>query len=177
VDQTVGVDAGLAILRVAAGLTLAAHGYQKFFSGGRIAGTGRWFHSMGMRPGHLHALAAATTEIGAGLLLAAGLLTPLAGAAFVALMLVAAWTVHRANGFFSVKSGWEYNFILAIIGITVGTTGPGDYSLDHLIGLTTVLSGLIGFLIAAIGGLAAGTAQLTVFYRPKAAAAEAAAEK
>jgi putative oxidoreductase len=170
VYQTVGVDAGLAILRVAAGLTLAAHGYQKFFAGGRIAGTGRWFHSMGMRPGHLHALAAATTEIGAGLLLAAGLLTPLAGAAFVALMLVAAWTVHRPNGFFSVTSGWEYNFILATIGITLGTTGPGDYSLDHLLGLTTTLSGLIGFLIAALGGLAAGTAQLTLFYRPHTAA-------
>ncbi|HEY0803803.1 MAG TPA: DoxX family protein, partial [Pseudonocardiaceae bacterium] len=102
---TVGVDVGLLVLRVAAGLTLAAHGYQKFFAGGRIAGTARWFDSLGMRPGRLHALAAATTEIGAGLLLAAGLITSVAGAAFVGLMLVAGWTVHRTKGFFSVKSG------------------------------------------------------------------------
>src|SRR5262245_54018967 len=90
-------DSGLLLIRVVAGLTMAAHGYQKFFLGGRIAGTGRWFDSMGMRPGRLHALAAASTEIGAGVLLALGLLTSFAGAAFVALMLVAAYTVHRAN--------------------------------------------------------------------------------
>jgi putative oxidoreductase len=174
VDHTVGVDAGLTILRVAAGLTLAAHGYQKFFSGGRIAGTGRWFDSLGMRPGRLHALAAATTEIGAGVLLAAGLLTSLAGAALVAVMLVAGWTVHRDKGFFSVNSGWEYNFILAVIGVAVGTTGAGSYSLDGVLGLTGVFSGLAGFLIAAIGGLAAGSAQLFVFYRPHPVTAEVA---
>ncbi|HEY2695075.1 MAG TPA: DoxX family protein [Pseudonocardiaceae bacterium] len=168
--QIHGVDAGLLILRVVAGLTLAAHGYQKFFSGGRIAGTGRWFDSMGMRPGRVHALAAATTEVGAGLLLAVGLLTALAGAAFVALMLVAAWTVHRANGFFSVRSGWEYNLILATIAAAVATTGAGSYSLDSVLGLTHTFSGLAGFLIAVVGGLAAAIAQLTVFYRPSSAA-------
>jgi putative oxidoreductase len=156
----------LVILRVVAGLTLAAHGYQKFFSGGRIAGTGRWFDSIGMRPGRVHALAAAVTEVGAGLLLAAGLLTALAGAAFVALMLVAAWTVHRANGFFSVKSGWEYNLVLATIAAAVATTGAGAYSVDSALGLTHIFSGMTGFLIAVIGGLVAGIVQLTVFYRP-----------
>ena len=161
------LDAGLLVLRVAAGLTLAAHGYQKFFAGGRIAGTARWFHGLGMRPGRLHALAAASTEIGAGLLLAAGLCTSVAGAAFVGLMLVAGWTVHSTKGFFSVNSGWEYNFILATIGITLGTTGAGRYSLDHALGLTGVFAGPIGFLIAAVGGLAAGIAQLIVFYRPR----------
>jgi putative oxidoreductase len=161
-------DAGILILRLIAGITMAAHGYQKLFSGGRIAGTGRWFDGMGMRPGRLHALAAATTEVGAGVLLAIGLLTPLAGAAFVAVMLVAAWTVHRANGFFSVKSGWEYNLILATIGITVGTTGPGRWSIDHALGIDGALSGLVGFLIAAVGGTMAGTGQLAAFYRPRA---------
>lgn len=164
-------DIGILVLRVVAGLTLAAHGYQKFFSGGRIAGTGRWFDGMGMRPGRVHALAAATTEIGAGILLALGLLTSLAGAAFVAVMLVAGYTVHRANGFFSVRSGWEYNLILAVIGIAVGTTGAGSYSLDHALGWTGVFSGSTGLLIAAGGGLAAGVAQLAIFYRPSSVAA------
>ncbi|HVV08164.1 DoxX family protein [Amycolatopsis sp.] len=162
------VDTGLLLIRVAAGLTMAAHGYQKFFSGGRIAGTGAWFDSMGMRPGRLHALAAATTEAGAGLLLALGLLTSLAGAGFVALMLVAGYTVHRANGFFSVKSGWEYNFILAVIGAAVGTTGAGRFSLDHLAGLDSVFSGVPGAVIAIAGGLLAGIGQLLAFYRPPA---------
>lgn len=163
------VDAGLLLLRGVAGLTMAAHGYQKFFSGGRLAGTARWFDSMGMRPGRLHALAAATTEVVAGVLLALGLFTSLAGAAFVALMLVAGWTVHRANGFFSVKSGWEYNLILATTGATLGITGARGWSLDAALDLDSVFSGTTGLAIVG-GGLLAGIAQLVVFFRPPAEA-------
>ena len=54
---------GLLILRVAAGVTIAAHGYGKFFQGGRIPGTAGWFDSMGMKPGKVHAVLAATTEV------------------------------------------------------------------------------------------------------------------
>ena len=57
-----------------------------------------------MKPGKVHALLAASTEVGAGLLLAAGLLTPLAAGAIVALMIVAGWTVHRDKGFFIVAA-------------------------------------------------------------------------
>ena len=53
------IDLALTILRVSLGLTLAAHGYNKFFKGGKIEGTGRWFDSMGMRPGKVHAYFAA----------------------------------------------------------------------------------------------------------------------
>src|SRR5262249_12530111 len=128
-----------------------------------------WFDSIGMRPGRLHALAAATTEAGAGILLALGLLTPLAGAAFVALMIVAGYTVHRKHGFFVVRSGWEYNLILALVGAVLGISGGGRYSLDHVLGLGTTLSGLVGGLIAIVGGALAGIGQLVIFYRPPAA--------
>src|ERR1700743_695571 len=113
-------DVGLVILRLVLGVTLAAHVYNKFFGGGRIPGTARWFESIGMKPGRFHATVAATTELAAGLGLAAGLLTPIPAAGFVSLMLVAAWTVHRHNGFFIVKEGWEYNLVLAVRGIEVG---------------------------------------------------------
>ena len=82
----------LLVVRVAAGVTLALHGYQKFFMGGRIPGTARWFESLGMRPGKMHAYLAACTEISCGLGFAAGFLTPLTAAGFVGLMIVAAWT-------------------------------------------------------------------------------------
>ncbi|EHI43623.1 hypothetical protein OPAG_06911 [Rhodococcus opacus PD630] len=163
------LDVGLAILRLAAGLTLAAHGYQKVFAGGRIGGTGRWFDSIGMRPGRVHAAAAASTELVAGALLALGFLTVLAGAAFVAVMLVAAWTVHRKKGFYSVNSGWEYNFILAVIGVVIATSGPGAYSIDYVLGISNPLSGGVGFLVAVGGGIVAGAAQIALFYRPPAA--------
>ena len=124
-------DTALLILRVCLGLTMAAHGYNKFFGGGRIPGTAGWFESIGMKPGMLHARIAATTEMAAGLGLAVGLLTPIPAAGFVALMLVAAWTVHRPNGFFIVKEGWEYNLILAVSAVAVAGAGRGPIQPGH----------------------------------------------
>jgi putative oxidoreductase len=159
-------DTGLLILRVCLGLTLAAHGYNKFFGGGRIPGTATWFESIGMKPGKLHARIAASTEMAAGLGLAAGLLTPIPAAGFVALMLVAAWTVHRPNGFFIVKEGWEYNLVLAISAVVVATLGAGKFSLDWLIFGENWFDGWPGLLISVGLGLAGGIGQLLIFYRP-----------
>ena len=166
------LDFGLLLLRVVLGLTMAAHGYNKFFGGGRIPGTAGWFDSIGMKPGMFHARVAATTEIAAGLGLALGLLTPVPAAGFVALMLVAAWTVHRANGFFIVKEGWEYNLVLAAAAVAVAATGAGKYSLDYLLFSGTSFHGWLygwcGLTIAVVLGLLGGIGQLAVFYRPPA---------
>lgn len=166
------LDFGLLLLRVVLGLTMAAHGYNKFFGGGRIPGTAGWFESIGMKPGTFHARMAATTEIAAGLGLAAGLLTPIPAAGFVALMLVAAWTVHRRNGFFIVKEGWEYNLVLATGALALAATGAGRYSLDYVLfnncDFAHLLYGWCGFVIALGLGLLGGIGQLAVFYRPPA---------
>ncbi len=159
-------DVGLLILRLVLGLTLAAHGYNKFFGGGRIPGTAGWFESIGMKYGKFQAVAAASTEISAGLGLAAGLLTPIPAAGFVALMFVAAWTVHRPNGFFIVKEGWEYNLVLALSAVAVATIGPGRYSLDWLMNGTNWRNGWHGLLISLLLGLGGGVGQLLLFYRP-----------
>jgi putative oxidoreductase len=159
-------DVGLLILRLVLGLTLAAHGYNKFFGGGRIPGTARWFESIGMKPGTFHATVAASTEMSAGLGLAAGLLTPIPAAGFVSLMLVAAWTVHRPNGFFIVKEGWEYNLVLAASAVAVATVGAGRLSLDWLIFGHNWLDGWAGLLLSVLLGLAGAIGQLLIFYRP-----------
>ncbi|MFD9670098.1 DoxX family protein [Rhodococcus sp. NPDC059968] len=164
------VSAGILLLRVVVGFVIAAHGYNKFFGGGRIPGTAGWFDSIGMRPGLLHARLAATTEIGSGILLAMGLLTPLAGAAIVALMLVAGYTVHRGSGFFVNANGWEYNVVLAVVGVSVSITGAGRWSIDNLVGIDHTLSGWLGFAISVVLGLIAGIAQLALFFRPSATA-------
>ncbi|MUL78070.1 DoxX family protein [Mycolicibacterium sp. CBMA 226] len=160
------------LLRVVLGLTMAAHGYNKFFGGGRIPGTAGWFDSIGMKPGLLHARLAASTELLAGLGLAVGLLTPVPAAGFVALMLVAAWTVHRDNGFFIVKSGWEYNLVLGVAAVAIAGTGAGRYSLDWLLFHGTsfyhLLHGWCGLAIAVGLGLAGGIGQLLIFFRPPA---------
>jgi putative oxidoreductase len=168
--MTTTVAAGLLAVRLAVGLTMAAHGYAKIFQGGRLTGTARWFESIGMRPGRVHAPLAALTEIGGGVLFACGLLTPLAAAAIIALMVVAAWTVHRKNGFFIVGNGWEYNFILAIVAVGVAVIGPGTFSLDDAIGLHALDDGWPGLLIAAGAGLGGGIGQVTMFFRPSPAA-------
>jgi putative oxidoreductase len=161
-------DVGLLILRLVLGLTLAAHGFNKFFGGGRIPGTARWFESIGMKPGKFHATIAATTEVSAGLGLAAGLLTPIPAAGFVSLMLVAAWTVHRPNGFFIVKEGWEYNLVLAVSAVAVATLGAGRLSLDWLIFGKNWLDGWQGLLLSVVLGLAGAIGQLLIFFRPPA---------
>lgn len=166
------LDFSVLLLRVALGLTMAAHGYNKFFGGGRISGTARWFDSIGMRPGQFHARVAATAEVAAGLGLAVGLLTSVSAAVFVALMLVAAWTVHRKSGFFIVKGGWEYNLILAVAAVAIAGLGAGKISLDYTLFRDTALwnyvQGWGGLLIGIILGLAGGIGQLTMFYRPPA---------
>lgn len=167
VAEADSVAVGILILRVVTGVTVAAHGWNKFFGGGRIPGTAGWFDSMGMRPnGKVHAIAAASTELGGGLLLAVGLLTPLAGAAIVGLMVVAGWTVHRDNGFFIVKSGWEYNLILAAIGVGVATVGPGRFSVDHLLELSPSFDPNVGLGVSLVLGLVAGVGLLLACYRP-----------
>jgi putative oxidoreductase len=162
-----GMAAGLLFLRIVIGLTIFAHGYNKFFGGGRIPGTARWFDSMGMKPnGTIHAILAASTETGGGLLFAAGLITPLAAAAVVGQMVVAAWTVHRHNGFFIVKSGWEYNMVLACVAVGVAVIGPGKWSLDNVLELTFSFRSWTALALSAGVGLVASIGLLLACYRP-----------
>src|SRR6516225_315032 len=96
---------GLLILRVSVGVTMIAHGYNHIFGGGKIKGTAGWFESLGMKPGVLHAWLASLTELGAGVMLVAGLLTPLAAAGVMGTLLVALITNHLRNGFFIFNKG------------------------------------------------------------------------
>lgn len=130
---------GILILRLALGCTMAAHGVQKLFGwlGGQgLEGTGKFFASLGLRPGTRHALVAGCSELVGGALVAAGLLTPLGVAAIVGVMVAAIAFVHQRHGFFAQAGGVEYPLLLALAAVAVGYAGPGTYSLDHLIGWT-----------------------------------------
>ena len=167
------IDLGLLVLRAVFGLFLAAHGYNKVFGGGGLAGTGRWFGSLGMRWPNVQARLAASTEIGAGVLFALGLLTPFAAAGMIGVMVVATWAAHRHNGFFIFREGqgWEYTVSIAVVAWSVATIGPGEVSLDHAIGLDwTAWDGWVGAVIAGVLGVGGGIAQLALCYRPARAA-------
>ncbi|MDH6128668.1 putative membrane protein YphA (DoxX/SURF4 family) [Kitasatospora sp. GP82] len=74
------MNTGLLLLRLVAGLLVAGHGVQKvsFHLGGRgLAGGTEEFRQDGFRGGVFTALTAGGSQIGAGLLLTAGLLTAL----------------------------------------------------------------------------------------------------
>jgi putative oxidoreductase len=161
-------DVALLVVRLVFGVTLAYHGYNKVSGAGGLAGTTGFFDSIGMRWPHVQARLAAATEIGAGLLFAAGLLTPFAAAGIIGLMAVATWAVHRGNGVFVFNQGWEYTVSIAVVAWAIATTGPGDYSLDEAFDLSW--SGWTGALIAALLGLGAAAVQLAICYRPPAQA-------
>ena len=165
-ELTTDANLALLILRVVVGLTLAAHGWNKFTGGGKIPGTGRWFDSIGLRPGRLNAYLAASTELGAGLLLAVGLLHSLAAAGVIGVMTVAGWTSHRSNGFFIIKEGWEYVMVLAVVATTVAMLGPGQISVDDALGIADDFDGYVGLAISAGGGVASAALLLAMFFRP-----------
>jgi putative oxidoreductase len=147
------MDIGLLVLRTALGLILAAHGAQKlfgWFGGGGLNGVGSMLESMGFVPGRVQALLAGLSETAGGLLLAFGLLTPLAAALTLAVMGVAAISVHAKAGFFASKGGYEYTLLLGLAALSLAFTGPGAISLDALLGLS--LAGPLW----GIGALAAG---------------------
>src|SRR5690349_2352743 len=102
------MDFGLLLLRLTVGLTLAAHGAQKlgWFGGPGLAAVGQMFEALGFHPGRRQALVASLVEIGGGLLIALGLLTPLGAALVLSVMLVAALSVHVKNGFFVSGGGF-----------------------------------------------------------------------
>lgn len=161
------VNFGLLILRVWVGVVMLAHGIRHVFGGGKIAGTGRWFASLGMRPGIVHAWLASLTEVGAGVALVLGLLTPLGAAGVVGTMLVAFVTNHFKNGFFIFYKGegYEYVMTLAVAGLALSALGAGQWSVDNALDLTWT-RGDSGLAIGVIGGIGGALGLLVGFWRP-----------
>ncbi|AEA28507.1 DoxX family protein [Pseudonocardia dioxanivorans CB1190] len=160
--RAVGGDVASAVLRVAIGGTMIAHGYKH---GTSLEGTARWFGSIGFRNPALQARASAAVEIGSGALLLAGAATPLAAAAVVGTMAVAARSVHARNGFFITAEGWEYVTNLAAGAVALAGIGPGRLSVDHAVGLDRRVGGGRAAALAATLGLAGAATQLATFWR------------
>jgi len=157
------------LLRLVAGLTVAAHGAQKLFGsfgGGGVAGTRAFFTGLGFRKPLVMAVAAGIGELAGGLLFALGLLTPLAALTLLIVMLNAIGTVHWKKGFFNSAGGYEYNLLIIATALAVTAGGPGRFSLDAALGWVEQISGpwwalAIAVLasVIALGTLTAGRAQ------------------
>ena len=165
------INLALFVFRCGVGAVMLAHGINHVWRG-KIEGTAGWFGSMGMKPPLLQAWLASLAEIGAGISLAFGFLTPLGGAGLCGTMFVA-WAInHRGNGFFIFNpgEGWEYVMTLGLCGMLLGAIGPGEWSLDEAFGIMDDLTGWTGLLIAVGAGVGGAVLLLAVSWRPPPAA-------
>jgi len=127
----------LLLLRLVVGALFVGHGTQKafgWFGGHGIAGTAGFMEQVGLKPGRLHATAAAFGETVGGLLVLSGLWTPVGAALIVAVMLVAIKTVHLAKGVWNTNGGYEYPLTLIAVALFLAANGPGPYTLPALLG-------------------------------------------
>nr|WP_234342527.1 DoxX family protein [Streptomyces sp. NRRL B-3648] len=128
-------DCGLLLIRLVFGLYMAGHGAQKvfgLFGGHGLSATARGFEALGYRPGKLFAVIGGLSELLGGLGLALGLLTPLAAAALIGVMINAMATVTAAHGAWETDGGVEYNVCIAVVALSVAAIGPGRLSADRL---------------------------------------------
>ena len=147
--QLTAISIGLLMLRLVVGLAMAAHGSQKlfgWFGGHGLAGTGGFFEMLGFKPGRLFALAAGTTELLSGMLVATGVLGPIGPALMLSVMIVAMVTVHWKNGYFAQSNGIELPVMFSVAAVALAFTGFGQFSVDALAGL----DGLFGPVEAAV---------------------------
>jgi putative oxidoreductase len=168
-----GLDIGALLLRVALGITMLAHGYNHVWGGGKLAGTARWFESIGIRPGRVHALLASLTELAVAPLLFLGLLTPLAAAGVLGVMLVALISNHWKNGYFIFRPGEGYEYVLFITfaALALGALGGGGWSIDralvdHDVAGCNWLYGWHGLLVTAVAGGGGAALLLATCWRP-----------
>ena len=147
-------DLGLFLLRMVAGLTLAAHGYPKLFGGpgkrppkllatamgpnypGAVERSGPGFvaglEKMGVPYPRAAATASGIAELGGGVALAAGILTRPVALAVAFNMAVAAYKAHWKNGFYG-QGGYEFALLLGTVALSLGLTGPGNISIDRVV--------------------------------------------
>src|SRR5918912_2250554 len=155
------MDRGGLAARAGIGGVFIGHGTQKlfgWFGGPGRGGTEAMMESLELRPAKVTAVTAGVTETVGGSLLAVGLATPVAAAALTGVMTTAIRKVHWPNGPWAANGGWEYNVVLIAAVTALADTGPGDLSLDHLLG--TQRSGP-GWALGALA-LGVGTATATM---------------
>src|SRR5204863_9664497 len=128
------MEYGMILLRVVAGLALAAHGSQKLFGsfgGSGPAGTREFFAGLGFRTPLAMAFIAGLSELGGGLLFAFGLVTPFAALAITVVMRNAIGTLHWKEGFFTSAGGFASDLLIIATDAAVTATGPGRFPVDQ----------------------------------------------
>lgn len=117
----------LLLLRIAAGLGLASHGYNAVVNGGveAIEGFAGFLESMGFPAPIAFAWIAKSTELAGGICVAIGLFTRPAALLCAVTMLVAILTAHLGDSF----DQWELALLYCVAMTVIAMTGAGKYSI------------------------------------------------
>ena len=126
------------ILRLFLGFAFMMHGSQKLlgaFGGGGVAGVAGMLSKLGLEPSQILAWVLSITEFVGGVCVFLGFLTRFWAAGLVIDMAVAVFKVHRANGFFASKNGFELPLAFGVMALVILLTGSGSLSVDRATGI------------------------------------------
>lgn len=121
---------GALLMRLALGLSMAVHGYEKVINHGATAHFAHYVVTLGL-PYWLGYVSCYTEFVG-GILLILGLLTRLA-AAFIAVNMFAAFFLVGIHQGFGI---YNYILALAVLATMLVFYGPGKLALDRKLGIS-----------------------------------------
>ncbi len=150
-------DTALLLLRIVTGGLLAGHGAQKLFGafgGSGLGGTAALLEKLGIRPGQRWAPVAAGSELGGGVLTAAGLLHPVGPVGVLSAMAVATGRAHWGRPIWVTKGGAELPVTNAAVMTALSLAGPGRWSLDRALGIHLPWPIQVGLAAGAGAGVA-----------------------
>ncbi|GAB3763623.1 DoxX family protein [Microlunatus parietis] len=129
-------DAGLLVLRCAAGAVFIAHGFGDLSQEGGVGVNVENYRGAGIPVPELAAPFGAFMQFLGGIALIAGLITRLAGLGLVVVMAGALIFVHPGQPLVLAEdgSGSGFALIMAAAALTLVLTGPGRLAVDHVLG-------------------------------------------
>ncbi len=124
-----GADAALLIARIALGLPFLYHGAQIAFGAFGGPGLAGFVAASGGKLPLAAAVLVGYGEFLGGLGVLFGVLSRIASAGLMLIMLGAIFVVHLPNGYNSQKGGFEYALTLALLALVIIVVGPARWML------------------------------------------------
>ena len=113
-------------LRASIGVVFIVHSLKKFDPSWQ-----EWLINIGLPPEMQ--LPIALAEFIGGVFLLVGVLTRISAAVFSIILLGAIFHIRWENGFFISQGGWEWDFVMLAVTLSIIVAGPGRVSLAHLV--------------------------------------------